>query len=94
MEEHFRHKVNRRLADKDVDLNKNGKPVIASNINVFCFIITNEMVSICVLHFTKVYCMHKRTKIIKKKCLISNYLLHFSGFTSAVFDFTSAHITY
>lgn len=67
MEEHFRHKVNRRLADKDVDLNKNGKPVIASNINVFCFIITNEMVSICVLHFTKVYCMHKRTKIIKKK---------------------------
>lgn len=74
-------------------LNKNGKPVIASNINVFCFIITNKMVSMCVLHFTKVYCMLKKKETKPKKRLISNEFLHFLGL-QVLFDSTSAHITH
>ena len=77
MEDDFRHKVNYRLQYTVEEMSikkkkKNGKPVIASNINVFRVIITNEVVSICVRHFTKVHRMLKkrnenRTKKKKKK---------------------------
>lgn len=56
--------------------NKHGEPVIASNINVFCFINTNKIVSIYAHHFTTINCMLIKVNKWKRKCLISNKFLH------------------
>lgn len=55
-------------------VNKNGKPVIASNINVFCFSIQMNSYP-CVRHFTKVYCMLKKN--VNNNSTKKN-ILHFS----------------
>lgn len=73
---------------RDVNQIKNGKPVIASNINVFRFIVTNEMVSIRVLHCTKVYRMLKRKK---KQNPTESFT--FCLYTCCL-DSTSVHITH
>lgn len=66
--------VTKYMVDK-MWIKSNVKSVIASNINVFRFIMTIEMLTKCVLHFTKAHSMLKETttEIWNKFPLLSGF---------------------